>query len=1054
MKFKYLKYSIIVLSIFTLSFFIINGMENREITKLDNSIKTFKNETNQKVSDIKKNFVKKPSINMDFGKIPLYFIQNTGQVNKKAAFYSKASRYTLWITKGGLVFDSLIKDKGKDNNKENFKEKLLEKYNRDVSRMVFIGTNKDPEIIAIDPSKLKVNYFKGQNKTKWNCNVPTSKAVLYKNIYKNIDLKVYGKEKSIEYDWIVKPGGDPKDIKFEYQNVKKTQIDQNGDLQIYTKFGQLIHKKPVSFQIIKVDIGFSNSKKREMVNVNFKVFADKSYGFEIESYDKSKTLIIDPVVLLYSTYLGGNFVDWLWDLTVDNSGNIYAIGETYSTDFPIVNQYQSSNISGDVFITKINTNLNNESSLIYSTYFGGDNNDYGYGISVDNNENVYIVGTTLSSDLPVINQYQSNQNSYDAFIARFDTRLSGESSLVYATYLGGENVDYGLDIAVDGNNNVYITGYTYLSPDFPVINQYQTIQGDRDTFVARIDTNNIGVSSLIYSTFLGGIYVDQGNGIDVDNNNNVYVVGTTNSPDFPLLNQYQTYQGYSDAFITKIDTNLSGESSLIYSSYIGGNGSESGNAIVVDKNNNAYITGETWKTRTNDIPNFPVLNQYQHSQGGHDAFVTRIDTTQIGDSSLIYSSYLGGSSSDVGEGIDVDNNGNVYVSGSTYSSNFPVLYEYQKHQLSMDIFISKLNTNIGGESSLIFSTYLGGSNYDSNTGIAIDSKNHVYVAGWTDSQNYPIKNSYQNIHRGQVDSCITKLSFNSNADLSIQKIVDNPSPYIGEDIAYTIKVTNIGPADASDVKILDKLPNGLIFVSYTSVNGNYSSQKDVWDIKQLRNGKSAELKIISKVERGGIFTNEASLISLNEIDPKKRNNMDSVTISTSHIILASISGGKGTISPLSQNVLFGETANLKITPEYGYEIESIIDNGVFQTISKLYSIKNVINDHNLIVKFKPKIILTLSGERKTEKVWIIKKDYGKLFLAVNDPSKMASVFILQRSENGGEYINLMNLSPSDLIDGKHVYIDKFFEKNSTYKYQFLAYDSEGNVLSKSNEIAL
>ncbi len=198
-----------------------------------------------KTPDIKQGGVLKPDLN--FGKFPLYFITNKGQVHKKAAFYAKASRYTLWLTKEGLVFDSFKRSKLKGEKSPHSSYKT----GRDVSRLLFLNANKNPEIVPIDEAKLRVNYFIGNDKSKWNCDIPTSKAVLYKNLYKNIDLKVYGIEKQIEYDWIVKPGGNPGDIRFEYKNVKGTCIDEEGNLLIETDFGELMHKRPVSYQEIR-----------------------------------------------------------------------------------------------------------------------------------------------------------------------------------------------------------------------------------------------------------------------------------------------------------------------------------------------------------------------------------------------------------------------------------------------------------------------------------------------------------------------------------------------------------------------------------------------------------------------------------------------------------------------------------------------------------------------------------------------------------------------------------------------------------------------------------
>jgi hypothetical protein len=511
----------------------------------------------------------RPDIN--FGKIPLYFVANKGQVNEKALFYAKASRYTLWLTKEGLVFDSTHPapsgHPSQEGNYEHPYSPRLTKIDRDVSRFFFLNANKNPEIVPLEESKLRVNYFKGKDKSKWHCDIPTSQAVLYKSLYKNIDLKVYGIEKEIEYDWIVKPDGNPKDIRFEYKNVKGTRLDEAGNLLIETDFGQLMHKRPVSYQrstAQSTDVGAGSQtcpQERKDVKVTFKKITENTYGFEVGEYDKSRELIIDPVVLAYSTYLGGTYYDSGRGIAVDDSGCVYVTGHTDSLDFPTLNEYQGFHPSVysfiDVFITKLDTTKNGASSLIYSTYLGGESVDYGYGIAVDGSGCAYITGETWSSDFPTRNQYQAKlRGERDIFITKLDTAKSGTSSLIYSTYLGGEGRDYGYGIAVDGTGSAYVTGGTWSS-DFPTRNPYQASHGghDFDAFIAKVDTTKNGASSFIYSTYLGGELDELGYGIAVDGTGCAYITGLTESSNFPTLNEYQTYQGsssYYNAFITKL----------------------------------------------------------------------------------------------------------------------------------------------------------------------------------------------------------------------------------------------------------------------------------------------------------------------------------------------------------------------------------------------------------------------------------------------------------------------------------------------------------------------
>jgi hypothetical protein len=780
---------------------------------------------------------------LNFGKFPLYFIFNKGQVNKKAKFYAKASRYTLWLTKEGLVFDSFkkVKDKveveeGKERHTPPFGHPSQEgnnqlphspyspysthspKLERDVSRLVFLDADKNPEMVQVEESKLRVNYFIGNDKSKWHCDVPTSQAVLYKSLYKDIDLKVYGIEKQIEYDWVVKPGGNPGDIRFEYKNVKGTRLDDEGNLLIETDFGELIHKKPVSYQ----ERGAQSARRtgqstgvgaglracpieRRDVNVTFKKISNNTYGFEVRKYDKSRELIIDPVVLAYSTYLGGGGEDYGRGIDVDNSGNVYVTGGTYSEDFPTLNQYQTYHGVYDVFITKIDPTQSGSSCLIYSTYLGGCGQDHGGGIVVDSSGCVYVTGYTTSTDFPTLKQYQGHGGWSDAFVAKIDTIQSGASSLIYSTYLGGGDTDEGIGIAVDSSGNAFVTGSTN-STDFPILNQYQTDQNGSNAFLTKIDTTQSGTSSLIYSTILGGSGGDNGIGIAVDSNGFAYVAGQTRSSDFPNLNQFQsTYQGgLYDAFVTKFDTTQNGASSLIYSTYLGGKGEDRSYGIVVDNSGNAYVIG--WTNSTD----FPTLDQYQTYKGMYDAFVTKIDTTQSGSSSLIYSTYLGGGGSDIGIGIALDSSRNAYVTGWTSSTDFPILNQYQTDQNGNDAFVTKIDMTNSGASSLIYSTYLGGDGVEVGYAIEVDSSWNAYVTGRTDSTDFPTLNQFQS-NQGACDAFVTKLSFISpnsppvamckdieiSADENCQAAiiadyVDDGS-YDPDDDPITLSIDNAGP---------------------------------------------------------------------------------------------------------------------------------------------------------------------------------------------------------------------------------------------------------------------
>lgn len=396
--------------------------------------------------------------------------------------------------------------------------------------------------------------------------------------------------------------------------------------------------------------------------------------------------------------------------------------------------------------------------LVYSTYLGGSSFDTGIGIAVDTSGNAYVIGRTSSADFPTTpGAFQVTSVGGDAFI----TKLNPEgSALVYSTYLGGNipvqfsDIDTGFAIAIDTSGNAYVTGVAF-SDDFPTTpGAFQTTsKGDADAFVTKL---NPAGSALVYSTYLSGSDFDEGIGITVDTSDNAYVIGATVSTDFPItLGAFQTSsRGGADAFITKI--NPAGNA-LVYSTYLGGSDTDQGFGIAVDTAANAYVTG--W-TISADFPTTP--GAFQTSFKATNAFVTKLNPTG---SALIYSTYLGGSSGDVGRGIAVDTSGNAYVTGAAGSIDFPITPDAVQTSLlgTTDAFVTKLNP---AGSALIYSTYLGGSNFDQGIGIAVDSSSNVYVTGVADSMDFPTTpEAFQTSLQGVENAFIAKLQTSPNEEM-------------------------------------------------------------------------------------------------------------------------------------------------------------------------------------------------------------------------------------------------------------------------------------------------
>ncbi|MGA2325613.1 MAG: SBBP repeat-containing protein [Bryobacteraceae bacterium] len=621
---------------------------------------------------------------------------------------------------------------------------------REVVRMKLAGAMKPRQAAGLEKLPGVSNYFIGNDPKKWRTDVPHYARIQYEGVYPGIDLVWYGNQRQLEYDFVVAAGADPRQIQVAYEGVESVGVEAGGELVLRTALGAVRQPPPRVYQ----EMG----GKRVEVGARYAMMARNRVSFELASYDRKRELRIDPVVLAYSTYLGGSGDDVSGGIAVDAAGSAYVTGYTASTNFPSQSPYQATlQGTANVFVTKLSPAGN---ALVYSTYLGGSGWDWGRGIAVDGAGSAYVTGSTDSANFPTQSAYQATFQGgpCDAFV----TKLSpAGNALVYSTYLGGRGQDLGFGIAVDGAGSAYVTGYTD-SANFPTQSAYQaTKQGDyNNAFVTKLTPAG---NALVYSTYLGGSGVDGGSAIAVDGAGSAYVTGGTTSPDFPTQSPYQaTFQGYSDAFVTKLTP---AGNALVYSTYLGGSGDDGGGGIAVDGAGSAYVTGYTSST------NFPTQSAYQATlQGSQDAFVTKL--TPAGNA-LSYSTYLGGSGDDWGFGIAVDAAGSAYVTGWTSSQNFPTQSPYQATNQGgiYDAFVTKL-TPAG--TALVYSTYLGGSGYDWRSGIALDGAGLVYVTGVTSSTNFPTQSPYQATFQGGLsDAFVTKLQL--PATLAINGVVDSAS---------------------------------------------------------------------------------------------------------------------------------------------------------------------------------------------------------------------------------------------------------------------------------------
>jgi hypothetical protein len=675
-------------------------------------------------------------IQANYGKLPLSFEVNQGQTDARVKFLSRGQGYALFLTPTEAVL-SLNKPQARaDIAPASLKSSGMD---RAALRMRMVGANPSPRILGKEALPGRVNYLIGKDPAKWRTNIPTYSKVAYEGVYPGVDLVYYGNQRQLEYDFVLAPGVDPHTIKLAFKGASQIEINPAGELVLHTASGAIRLHKPVIYQEI--------DGARKPVDGGYALQDDRQVGFQVAAYDAARPLVIDPV-LVYSTYLGGSEADWGADIAVDPQGQAYVTGSTSSLDFPIKSALQPASGSGgsDAFVAKLSAD---DGALLYATHLGGSETDFSTGIAVDQRGQAYVTGNTSSTDFPTKNAMQpvlGGPVGYngDAFVAQLS--VDG-SALNYSTYLGGKEFDRGDDIAVDQLGRAVVTGLTG-SPDFPTRNALQpALAGGTDAFVAQFTADGM---TLRYSTYLGGSENEADTGVAVDPRGQTYLTGGTISTDFPTKNALQPASGGGfDAFVAKLSAD---GRTLRYATHLGGNEADFGTGIAVDQRGQAYVTGRT------SSADFPTRNAVQPVYGGNpDAFVARLSADG---SALNYSTYLGGKGLDEGGSIAVVLRGQAVVTGLTGSPDFPTKNALQPDFGGInDAFVAQFTAD---GMTLRYSTYLGGSEDEAGTGIAVDPLGQeVYVAGWTFSDDFPIINTLQPAFVDDADAFVVKISNDS-----------------------------------------------------------------------------------------------------------------------------------------------------------------------------------------------------------------------------------------------------------------------------------------------------
>ena len=645
------------------------------------------------------------------GRLPLAFEPNVGQAAAPVRYLTRGAGYQLYFTPDGATW--ALTRAGEVEGAP-----LV-----DVLRMRVVGAAADAPVTGSAPLAARAHYFRGDDPAQWRTNVPTFGRVRYARIYPGVDLEYYGRDGELEYDFVVAPGADPSVIALAFDGADGMSLDDAGNLVLETPAGRLVQGRPLTYQQIGTE--------RRRVDSRF-VLGEDEVRFELGAYDPQQPLVIDPVIS-YSTFIGGTggaYGDQAYGVTVDAAENVYITGKASSTTFPVQNG-QPANL--DAFVLKMAP----DGSLVYVTVISGNGSDSGEGIAVDAQAQVAITGFTDSTNFPTVNAIHLDRNARDAFLLKLDA--SGQ--IVYSTYLGGSDAfDYGEAVVFDAAGKAYVTGST-KSSNFPVLSALQPVMQGQDAFVVIVDP----AGNQLYGTFLGGSGNEAAESIALDPDGSFFVTGWTTSSNFPRAGLNTVKNSGEDVFISRF---VADGSAFVYSRYLGGNSNERPFAIVSDGAGGAYVGGRT------DSTNFPAVLALQGDQVGTDAFLTRLGSTGL----VQFSTYLGGNGWERILGLAV-RDGQLFVTGQTYSTDFPVLDAVQSAKAgdatTADAFVTTIDV---ATSLLASSTYLGGAGNEEGRGVAPVAGKNVFVTGWTESSDFPTVRAIQAVKSNVGNAFVTRIA--------------------------------------------------------------------------------------------------------------------------------------------------------------------------------------------------------------------------------------------------------------------------------------------------------
>ncbi|MCU0292226.1 MAG: SBBP repeat-containing protein [Thermoanaerobaculaceae bacterium] len=692
-------------------------------------------------------FASEGRLEASFGTLPLAFEANQGQAESGVRYLARGPGFTIFLSGHGAQIALRAGESGSE-----------------ILGMRLEGAAPSAPVAGEVLLPGVSHYFLGRSPETWRTSVRQFERVRYKGVYPGVDLLFYGAQGDLEYDFVVAPGADPSRIRLAYSGARGLRLDTNGDLVITMAGGELRHHAPVVYQ--------ESGGVRHAVDGRFRLAGPESVELELGRYDRTRPLVIDPV-LSYSTLWGGSTWDSPTAVAVDASGAVYLTGSTQSVDLPLAGSPVQSTFGGsiDAFVAKVSPAGD---TLVWATFLGGAGSDAASSLVLDASGAPIVAGRTASATFPVTPgaMQATLRGGYDVFV----TKLSTAGTLVVSTYYGGAGDEFAGAMESGPGGTLFLTGST-RSSDLPLAGTpvQSTLRSTEDAFVAKI---NASVSSLVYSTYLGGSGSETARAIAVDGSGNAYVLGDTKSTDFPLAGTpFQgTYKGGRDAFVSRL--NAAG-SSLLYSTYLGGTLEEEATSIAVDSSGQAVVAGTTYSA------DYPTAAPYQASlKGTGDGYVSKLNAAGSG---LVFSTYFGGTGTDGVNGLEVDGAGNVHVVGFTSSPDFPMVGGPLQGTYGggdWDVFVARLGA---AGSTLGWSTFLGGNLVDYASALTLDGSGAIYVVGETNSLNFPLAGApFQTTVHGKTDAFIVKIGTGSSGGAPTAAFTWSPTaPAVGQVVGFT-----------------------------------------------------------------------------------------------------------------------------------------------------------------------------------------------------------------------------------------------------------------------------